>query len=558
MIAGTHAEQPAPWLGDIVRDIEVLAEWNHMTGQVDRGVLAPLALGAPTDVIAVRDRLLALSAAEVLSSPPPSVADLLEQALLGMNERFRTICARRLFAWEPVTLEDLGQEFGVTRERARQLQSGARAELNELIAEGTPVGRVAALIRSEIRGIRPLPDLLAEVPALERLVECVGHPAWRVIDVLDETYEIADGWCAEPSLDAAKRQTAIMLDELADEFGVVRLEDIDFRTSEEPGTAPWLASWLTHLGYQVRGGFVLVRTASVNDLAAALLSIEGGPLTIEALFEGVNRGSFVSFRNRVNADPRFHKVDIENWALAAWGMDSYTNIRDEIGKLLQQAGGELLLANVVDLIVERFGVSPGSVTTYAAAAPYEVRNGVVRARALEIVGGKNPAKVHGYYRRGEDWLYRTTVTNDHMRGSGWAASSALATIVGMSRGESAELPTRLGTSQKFSWKGPQAAYGSIKRFLETDDLGIGDEIFLVFRGDGTFDIEKLPDVPKARLAQALRLVGAEMSLKGQEATAALGAAIRYASGSDLTSVVAGYEARREQQIRDLLISGESE
>ena len=74
MIAGTHAEQPAPWLGDIVRDIEVLAEWNHMTGQVDRGVLAPLALGAPTDVIAARDRVLALSAAEVLSSPPPSVA----------------------------------------------------------------------------------------------------------------------------------------------------------------------------------------------------------------------------------------------------------------------------------------------------------------------------------------------------------------------------------------------------------------------------------------------------------------------------------------------------
>ncbi len=553
MNAGTHAEQPAPWVGDIVRDIEVLAKWNHMTGQVDRGVLAPLALGAPADVIAARDRVLALSAAEVLPSPPPSVADLLEQALLGMNERFRTICARRLFAWEPVTLEELGQEFGVTRERARQLQSGARAELNELIAEGTPVGRVASLVRSEIRGVKPLADVLAKVPALDRLVECVGHPAWRVIDILDDSYEIADGWCAEPSLDAAKRQTAIMLDELADEFGVVRLEDVDFLTSEERRTAPWLASWLNHLGYEVRGGFVLLRTNSVNDLAAALLSIEGGPLTIEALFKRVNRGSFANLRNQVNADPRFHKVDIENWALLAWGMGSYTNIRDEIGKLLQQAGGELSLANVIDSIIQRFGVSPASVTTYATSPPYEVRNGIVRAQAVEIVGGKNPAKVQGYYRRGDDWLYRTTVTKDHLRGSGWAASSALATIVGMSQGETAELPTRLGSSQKFSWKGPQAAYGSIRRFLETDDLGVGDEIFLVFCVDGTFDVEKLPDVPRERLAQALRLVGADMSLEGQEATDALGLAIKYASGSDLTTVAAGYQARREHQIRDLLV-----
>lgn len=548
---------PTPWLGDLVRDIEVLAEWNHAIGHLERGVLAPLALGAPTEVVSARERVVALSAAEVLPSSAPSVADVLEQAILGMDERFRTILARRLFAWRPATLEELGQEFGVSRERVRQLESKARAKLHELVAEGSPAGQVAALMRSQVRGVRPLAEVLAEAPALDRVVESIGQPAWRVVDILDDTYEIAAGWCAEPSFEAAERETAIFLDELADEFGVVRLADVGLVGSEEPGTLPWLTDWLVHVGYEVRSGFVLLRTSSVNDLAAALLSIEGGPLTIDVLLERARRGSLGNLRNQLNADSRFHKIDVEHWALASWGMDSYSNIRTEIGKLLEQGGGEVPLTNVVESLVERFGVSAASVNVYAGSAPYEVRNGIVRAQSVKFVGGKNPAKVQGYYRRGSDWLYRTTVTHDHLRGSGWGASTAVATIVGMSPGEYAELPTRLG-SQKFSWKNHQPAYGSIKRFLEADDLGVGDDVFLIFRGDGTFDVEKLPDAPEASLPQALRLVGADVSLEGQEAIDALGAAIRYTSGSDLAAVAAGYRARRDQQILDLLIGADPE
>ncbi|MFI6827892.1 sigma factor-like helix-turn-helix DNA-binding protein [Kribbella sp. NPDC050241] len=545
---------PKPWLGGLIRDIEALADWNQLTGQTVRGVLAPLPLGVPKEVVAARDRVVALSSAEVLPSSTPSVADVLEQAILGMDERFRMILARRLFAWDSATLEVLGQEFGVTRERVRQLESKARAKLYELVTDGTPVCQIAALVRSQVRGVRPLREVLAEAPALDHLVESVGQPAWRVIDILDDSYEIADGWCAEPSLEAAKREMAIYLDELADEFGVVRLADVGLVGTEEPGALPWLTDWLAHLGYDVRGEFVLLRTSSVGDLAAALLSTEGGPLTLETLFDRVNRGSLGSLRNQLNAEPRFHKVGVEHWALTSWGMEGYSNIRAEIGKLLEQAGGELPLATVVDSLVEGFGVSASSVNVYAGSAPYELRNGVVRAQSVRIVGGKNPAKVQGYYRRGDDWLHRTTLTRDHLRGSGWGASTAIATVVGLSQGENAELPTRFGP-QKFSWKNHQPAYGSIKRFLVADDLGIGDEVFLIFRWDGTFDVERLPDVPDKPLAQALRLVGADMSLEGQEATDALAAAIKYAAGSDLSTLLTGYKTKREQQIFDLLLTG---
>ena len=212
-----------------------------------------------TMVVQARKRLLGLSADDVLPSSAVNVADHLDGALHGLDERYQAILAKRLFAWNSKTLEELGQEFGVTRERVRQLEGKARAKLNDFVSGDTPVGRVASLVRTQIRGVRPLAELLAEVPALAVEVVTVGQPAWRIIDVLDDAYEIADGWCAEPSFEAARRDTAVFLDELADAYGVVRLADVTL-SDDEAGSLPWLKDWLIYLGYEVRDQFVLLKT----------------------------------------------------------------------------------------------------------------------------------------------------------------------------------------------------------------------------------------------------------------------------------------------------------
>ena len=273
---------------------------------------------------------------------------------MALDERYQAILAKRLFAWNPKTLEEMGQEFGVTRERVRQLEVKARGRLNDIVTGDTRSADVARLVRTQIRGVRPLEELLAEAPALAVEVVTVGQPAWRVIDVLDDAYEIADGWCAEPSFEAARRDTAVFLDELADAYGVVRLADVTL-SDDEAGALPWLKDWLIYLGYEVRDEFVLLKTASLNDMAAAILSIEGAPLTFDELHQKVGRGAPGSLRNQVSTDPTFTKVDREHFALTEWGLEGYTNIRGEIGKLLEQADGELPLATVVESLVDRFG-----------------------------------------------------------------------------------------------------------------------------------------------------------------------------------------------------------
>jgi hypothetical protein len=544
---------PAAWLSEVSQDCKILAGWHHILGNPDRELLSELPLGAPESVIAAQRRLLRLSASDVLPSSPESVADQFDRVIQGLDGRYQRMLVGRVFAWQPKTLEEMGQEFGVTRERARQLEVKARAKLSNFVAGDNLVADVAMLLQKQFRGVRPLAEILAEMPALSREVPAVGQPAWRVFDVLDESYEIADGWCAQPSLEEVRRDTGVSLDESSDPFGVVRVADVTL-FGAEAGAIPWLEDWLRYLGYELRDEFVLLKTASLNDMAAAVLSIEGSPLTLEELHRKIGRGALESLRNQVGTDSAFTKVDREHFALTEWGMEGYTSIRGEIGKLLEQAGGELPLATVVEILVGRFAVSPNSVTVYAGSPPFQVMNGIVRNQTRKMAGaGKNPAKVQGYYRRGEDWLYRTTVTFDHLRGSGWPASTALSTILNMAPGQYVELPSRLG-NQKFSYKGHQPAYGSIKRFLEDLDLGIGDEIFLVFRGDGTFDVEQLPLEPIDKLSQVLRLVGARMSLDPSDAIAALASAIKFAPGADLASIAEGYKARKEENITDVILS----
>ncbi|MEW6450477.1 MAG: RNA polymerase sigma factor RpoH [Pseudomonadota bacterium] len=73
----------------------------------------------------------------------------LSQALSVLNERERRIFEARRLADEPVTLEDLAAEFGVSRERVRQIEVRAfekvqKAVRNRVTAMETPPAAVAA------------------------------------------------------------------------------------------------------------------------------------------------------------------------------------------------------------------------------------------------------------------------------------------------------------------------------------------------------------------------------------------------------------------------------
>jgi RNA polymerase sigma-32 factor len=71
---------------------------------------------------------------------------LLAESLARLNEREREILLQRHLRDQPVTLEDLGQRFHVSRERIRQLEARAVAKLQKAMvgATATLAGKLAA------------------------------------------------------------------------------------------------------------------------------------------------------------------------------------------------------------------------------------------------------------------------------------------------------------------------------------------------------------------------------------------------------------------------------
>jgi len=60
----------------------------------------------------------------------------------GLDEREQAIFDRRLLAEDPVTLRELGETFGVSRERVRQLEADVKRRLKDFLSRAEGVGEI--------------------------------------------------------------------------------------------------------------------------------------------------------------------------------------------------------------------------------------------------------------------------------------------------------------------------------------------------------------------------------------------------------------------------------
>ncbi|MEO3781756.1 sigma factor-like helix-turn-helix DNA-binding protein [Actinocorallia sp. B10E7] len=542
----------------IAEDLYQLAVWSAAIGVPDRSLLGPLGplgeAGAPQEVIDARRRIEAFSADSVLGADQArrNVAMLFDEALRTFDPRASRILALRLFANAPCTLDHIGLEYGVTRERVRQIEGKARGEMLSLLNNGGPLELVAKTVRGLIDIIRPLDDLINLLPALGNVVEAVGQPAWRVLDRLDDTYEIEDGWCVAPSMAAVIAMTQTHLQERADRYGVVCLDDVDIVPGGHPERRQALTvAWLQHCGYVIDGDHVLTRTQSVSDYGAAILSVTGSPMGSQQIIDRfVIERSAASLRNAMSVDDRFERVDRDSWALAEWGLDAYSGVRSLIRERISRAGGRILLDDLIESLTSKYSVTASTVVAYASSPPFENRDGIVRMRSGALTARKPPERTRRLFRRAGSWAYRIKITKEHLRGSGTVAPMAIAAIAGLEYGQTVYLTSPLGP-QTVSWKGTQPMFGTIRKFLKDDDIATDTEAFLVIGDDGTFTFEAMPEPTGDALADALGLIGVPVATL-RENRAALCMAIGLSEDTPTASLIGAYRERGDGDIADLL------
>ncbi|MBS3695254.1 sigma factor-like helix-turn-helix DNA-binding protein [Rhodococcus qingshengii] len=541
-------------------DVHLVVTWFSLAGLSDAPFLArQLPVGTPHDVVRAWKRLESMTATSVTGqSEPPDGAALLDRALRDLDHRAISILRDRMFGDSPETLERIGSKLGVTRERVRQIEAKARNTLLAAldISNSSPIALLGEAARRTIGELLPLDLLLSDIPALAHPVDSIDQPAWRVLDRIDDAYEIADGWCASPTIEAARAATGTRLAESTDAYGVTRVDAVDFMDVEDEQLRhQFTARWLESCGYRIDGDFVFTRTQSVQDYAASILSVVGSPMSADEIVSrfAVER-SIASLRNVLAIDDRFTKIDRDRWALAEWGIDGYSNIRTVIRQQLAKNGGSVNLETLVDWITSKYSVSPSSVIAYASATPFETVDRIVRITSRTREVRKTPRQTHRMFRWSNEWAIRIAVTKDHLRGSGSVAPIAVATILDLQPGETVQLSSDLGP-QSVTWTGIQPHFGTVRRFLLEQDVAIGTEAFLVINDDRTFSVKLVRDLIDDPVSDALALVGAKPHSTADDAYVSLCRAIESAPQSGLASLIDDYRSRGDTEIADLILAG---
>jgi hypothetical protein len=471
------------------------------------------------------------------------------------------------------TLDDIGDDYGLTRERVRQIQQRTRAAVNDLIsrpeyrwirwrahalhstigiAAPADAGWVQAALGGATRG----------APGSHRL-QCERLLLW-----LSGPYRVnSEGW-----LHCGALPTPEIARTLVDDTGLINVDEL-MALLRTAGLVPQAAdAWLQrHINMRVIEGQPYLWEGSVTDKAYLFLNIWNRPAAADELASAIGEGhSIRATRTRLLDDPRFMRVDRTRIGLRSWPMDEYTGIVDEIEEELVHRGGRASIRDIVSTVAAKFGVNPTSVEAYTNVPRFIAVNGSLRLRTDDepCLPRRQLTDEPRCYLRGEDECsYRVAVDAEVVRGSGRSIPEGLGAWLGVLPRE--RIDFRCGelvvpvTWPDSSFTGP--SIGSLRRVAMAVGAQLGDELRLDFHrrlrrlGAVPIDLKPVSGVSEDELVR--QLTGCVCSpTNWREALAkavgvspqVLGESLRRRGEDDLLKVVARRSDSRSDSLDDAL------
>ena len=426
-IGGTTSSPSAPNLHDVQNPgYAAFLDWLSVTRSTDE-LLNGVSEFAPKSV---QEQLQSLTkrADYVVTN---SVQEI--QHILGQDSRYSAILNDRMVG--KASLEQVGQQFGVTRERIRQLE----ASLGVLLADA---GQSTETLRNGIfQRFAPLAhvsQITDAIPSLADSHEGMSAPFLQVLSLTGTAeaqfpqalWEITDDWfLAKDFVELFDR----VITENANGYGVVPLQTV----AEALGTSSALIDeWICEkTDYRIYDECVFTKVSSVSDRAVALLAHHGKPMHIDEIAAIMTDRNGRAIDGRLATDERACRSARGTWALSEWGLEEWTSIVDFIARRLEDAAerGEnsVAISRLIDEATP-FGVSENSVRTYAGSGDFICEDGRVRRRTEDEhpTLDATPEESKGLYLRDGVWSLLLTINHDHVRGSGCGIPSGVAGMYG--------------------------------------------------------------------------------------------------------------------------------
>ena len=321
----------------------------------------------------VADKIRAISIDQLTSGTPGLVSATLSRlssTLAAASATEHTIIERRLLETPRATLEEVGSDIGVTRERIRQVQVRIERKLQDAI--GGNVRIIALTLKESLDPVMTRGDMDRRIGDFLPTEQSLATRILRVA-LIDET-----GFTLDDDVYLDERAVALietirgLSRTLADDVGLVDENELIARLPSEQWKQYW--PWIrARSGLYDLFGLLGIRDSGKARAKAALISL-GRPATREEIARmcgfGKNKtGSHLSVIASVV------KADKDRWGLKDWVDDEYDGIVGEIIQRIEEDGGTTTTERLLSELPDKFGVNPMSVRTFMQTPKFVIRDG---------------------------------------------------------------------------------------------------------------------------------------------------------------------------------------
>lgn len=412
-------------------------------------------------------------------------------AVALFDERERAIYSRRLIAKNPQTLDQIGQDFGVTRERIRQIEASVIKTLRK--SGGDEILKLANIPNQERWVLHH--SQLGDDLSREFFKPGVGS-ALEVLRALGLVESWDGPWVTGGMKKIFRKVRGPYLDFFITEVNRKGPTIAEFTAQmKELGLdQEFVSEWIDSIGLQISGNRVRGANLTGVEFVQDLLEVAGKPLdwNSEIAPHLASKWNPRGILGRIQEeDQRFTRTDVDSYGLAEWGFPAYEGISREIEKLIEQHGPTKVNL-IVAILTARFSIAEDSVRAYAKQGNLVVKDGVVHfaepkseVAIAPKIAQMNERQMAGLTIFEDKFEYRIAVNHDRLRGSGGPVSSGLMAVIGLARGFSTVIQVNnpVGFSLTFSWaRGGQPLLGSIRLLLNELGAKEGDTAVLVFHG----------------------------------------------------------------------------
>ena len=538
-----------------VLEITAWASWEHGKASLADALQLASTPGERPAAILEADATIRATSLRTWTAdlaPAYDVVSAVQDTLGSLEANRRVVAERRLLVLDsPATLDELGKDLGITRERVRQIEKATETWLAHAIdKKHRSVRRTATRLRDYLGIASQVEALRSPASPLAALgLTSLDDLATRYLLRLAGPYSLRGDWLILRPARAAVEESKEIL-----------------RIATASGPAPFaraaeglivygipareVAEWIVSVSsFRVEGEFVIPWSGSMADKAWYLLALEGRPMTGDELLERVApQANGRGLLSQLGSDERLKRTGVHHWGLRQWAHDEYTTVADEIAQEIQRQGGSAQMEHLVEYVSSTYGVAQGSVRSYASG-PRFARDGRGNVSLATTTPNwappRPPQESKGLYLHGDRWALRLRINPDMMRGSGFPVSTAFAGLIGIRPLESRLLETPRGPLLA-SWTNLQPTLGSIRSQLEALGASVGDTCFIAAReGSAEIFVTRQDDI--ATLT-GIERTAAEMGLDPSGGLDAIGVAIGLEGGASSAAITRRLQARGEADL----------